>query len=224
MVGRVADKMVLSDEEWAFLVAQVRRHKVARSLSDRCGMILLCAERLQNKEVGTWLGVDEHTVGKWRRRFVKDRIEGLTDEYLPGRPRTVSDAQVAEVIERTLNSTPKDATGWSIRSMAAETGLSHTTIRRIWTAFGPQPYRSETFKPSTDPLFVDKMQDIVGLQMSPPNRAIALCVAKDPKSRHGIGNYRCCRWHRESPSGEPIPMCVTALHLCLPRSTSRQAQ
>jgi putative transposase len=181
MVGRSADEVVLSDGERAFLQAQVRRHKAARSLSDRCRMILLCAEGLQSKEVGAQLGVHEHTVGKWRRRFVGNRIEGLTDEYRPGRPRTVSDDQVAEVIERTLNSTPKDATHWSVRSMAAATGLSHTTIRRIWAAFGLQPHRSETFKLSTDPLFVDKVQDIVGLYMAPPNRAIVLCV--DEKSQ-----------------------------------------
>lgn len=181
MAGRVADEVVLRDEERCFLESQVRRHKVARSVSDRCRMILLCAEGLQSKDVAERLGVHEHTVGKWRRRFVKHRIEGLTDEYRPGRPRTVSDAQVAEVIERTLNSTPQDATHWSIRTMAAETGLSHTTIRRIWTAFGLQPHRSETFKLSTDPLFVDKVQDIVGLYLSPPNRAIVLCV--DEKSQ-----------------------------------------
>jgi len=181
MAGRVADEVVLSDEERAFLEAQVRRRKAARSLSDRCRMILFCAEGLQSKDVAERLGVHEHTVGKWRRRFVRDRIEGLTDEYRPGRPRTVSDTQVAEVIERTLNSTPMDATHWSIRSMAAATRLSHTTIRRIWTAFGLQPHRSETFKLSTDPLFVDKVQDIVGLYMSPPNRAIVLCV--DEKSQ-----------------------------------------
>lgn len=182
MVGRVADEVVLSDEERTFLEAQVRRHKAARSLLDRCRMILLCADGLQSKEVGARLGVHEHTVGKWRRRFVKDRIEGLTDEYRPGRPRTVSDAQVAEVIERTLNATPKDATHWSIRTMAAEMGLSHTTIRRIWSAFGLQPHRSEACKLSTDLLVVDKVQDIVGLYMSPPHRAIVLCV--DEKSQN----------------------------------------
>jgi len=180
-VGRLADAVVLSDEERGFLEAQVRRHKASRSLSDRCRMILLCAQGIQSKEVAERLGVREHTVGKWRRRFVRHRIEGLTDEYRPGRPRTVSDAQVAEVIERTLNTTPKDATHWSIRSMAAEAGLSHTTIRRIWMAFGLQPHRSEMFKLSTDPQFVDKVQDIVGLYMSPPNRAIVLCV--DEKSQ-----------------------------------------
>jgi transposase len=181
MVGRLADVVVLSGDERCFLESQFRRHKAPRSLSDRCRMILLCADGLASKEVARQMGVHEHTVGKWRRRFVRERIEGLTDECRPGRPRTVSDDQVAAVIERTLYSKPKDATHWSIRSMASETGLSHTTIRRIWAAFGLQPHRSETFKLSTDPLFVDKVQDIVGLYLSPPNRAIVLCV--DEKSQ-----------------------------------------
>ena len=181
MTRGLADAVVLSGDERAFLGRQVRRHKAARSLSDRCRMILLCAEGLKSREVSARLGFSEHTVGKWRRRFVTHRIEGLTDEYRPGRPRTVSDAQVVQVIERTLQSTPEDATHWSIRSMAAEMGLSHTTIRRIWNAFGLQPHRSETFKLSTDPLFVDKVQDVVGLYMSPPNRAVVLCV--DEKSQ-----------------------------------------
>ena len=109
----------------------------------------------------TWLpslGLHEHTVGKWRRRFLKDRCEGLLDEARPGRPRTIDDDQVAAVIERTLRTTPVDATHWSIRSMAAETGFSHTTIRRMWAAFGLQPHRSQTFKLSNDPLFVDKVR------------------------------------------------------------------
>lgn len=110
-------------------------------------MILLCAEGFQSKEVGARLGVHEHRVGKWRRRFVKDRIEGLTDDYRPGRPRTVSDDQVAQVIERTLQSTPKDATHWSIRPMAAATGLSHTTIRRSWAAFGRIGARRSSSRP-----------------------------------------------------------------------------
>lgn len=180
-MGRVADVVELSAAERTFLESQVRRHRAPRSLSDRCQMILLCADGMASKEVASTMGVHEHTVGKWRRRFVRDRLEGLSDEYRPGRPRTVSDAQVAEVIERTLQSTPRDATHWSIRSMAKEVGLSHTTIRRIWNAFGLQPHRSETFKLSTDPLFVDKVQDIVGLYLSPPNRAIVLCV--DEKSQ-----------------------------------------
>ena len=203
MAGRVAEEVVLSVDERRFLEAQVRRHKAARSLSDRCRIIPLCSEGRQSKAVAGRLEVHEHTVGKWRRRFVKDLIEGLTDEYRPGRARTVSDEQVAEVIEPRLQSTPKDATHWSIRSIASETSLSHTTIRRIWTAFGLQPHRSETFKLSTDPLFgpsrgllanrcratdasitcrsMDKVQDVVGLYLSLPNRAIILCV--DEKSQ-----------------------------------------
>ena len=160
---------------------QVRRHRVARSLSERCRIILRCADGFTSKAVGADLGVHEHTVGKWRRRFLKDRIEGLYDEARLGRPRTIDDDRVAAVIEHTLAATPHDATHWSIRSMAKQTGLSHTTIRRIWTAFGLQPHRSETFKLSTDPLFVDKVRDIVGLYLSPPDRALVLCV--DEKSQ-----------------------------------------
>ena len=111
----------------------------------------------------------------------RKRLEGLSDEYRPGRPRTVTDDKVAEVVERTLNTMPKDATHWSVRSMAEKTGVSHTTVHRIWSAFSLKPHRSETFKLSTDPLFVDKVQDIVGLYMAPPDRAVVLCV--DEKSQ-----------------------------------------
>ena len=179
--GRPLAALVLSDEERSFLEAQVRRHRVARSLSDRCRMILRCADGLGNKAVAAEIGVHEHTVGKWRRRFVKDRIDGLSDEPRQGRPRTIEDEKVAQVIERTLTSRPADATHWSLRSMAKEAGLSHTSIWRIWGAFGLQPHRAETFKLSSDPHFVDKVRDIVGLYMSPPDRALVLCV--DEKSQ-----------------------------------------
>ncbi len=141
-------------------------------------MILRCADGLDNKAVAVELGVHEHTVGKWRRRFVKDRLKGLSDAPRPGRSRTLADERIAEVIERTLTTTPADATHWSLRTMAQETGLSHTTIRRT---FGLQPHRAETFKLSSDPLFVDKVRDIVGLYLSPPDRALVLCV--DEKSQ-----------------------------------------
>ena len=180
-IGRPMAVLVLSDEERSYLERQVRRRRVARSISDRCRMILRCADGLTNKAVAAELGVHEHTVGKWRRRFLKERIEGLSDEPRPGRPRTLTDEQVAEVIERTLETTPADATHWSIRSMARESGLSHTTIRRIWAAFSVQPHRSKTFKLSSDPLFVDKVRDIIGLYLSPPDRALVLCV--DEKSQ-----------------------------------------
>jgi transposase len=118
------------------------------------------ADGLPSTSVAAELGIYDHTVGKWRRRFLKDRCDGLLDEAHPGRPRTINDDQVVAVIERTLRTTPVDATHWSIRSMAAETGFSHTTIRRMCTAFGLQPHRSQTFKLSSDPLFVDKVRDM----------------------------------------------------------------
>ena len=179
--GRPIAPLVLSAQERAYLERQVRRQRVARSMSERCRIILRCADGIPSKVVAAELGVHEHTVGKWRRRFLRDRVEGLLDEARPGRPRTINDDQVAAVIERTLRSTPDDATHWSIRSMAAATGFSHTTIRRIWAAFGLQPHRCETFKLSSDPLFVDKVRDIVGLYLSPPNRALVLSV--DEKSQ-----------------------------------------
>src|SRR6476659_10484946 len=179
--GRPIAPLVLSSDERAYLERQVRRRRVARSLSERRRVILRCADGVPSKSVANELGVHEHTVGKWRRRFLKDRIEGLLDEARPGRPRTIEDDQVAAVIERTLRSTPKDATHWSIRSMATTTGYSHTTIRRIWHAFGLQPHRQETFKLSSDPLFVDKVRDIVGLYLDPPLKAMVLCV--DEKSQ-----------------------------------------
>ena len=179
--GRPIAPLVLSAQERAYLERQVRRHRVARSLSERCRAILRCADGLPSKSVAAELGIHEHTVGKWRRRFLKDRCDGLLDEARPGRPRTINDDQVAAVIERTLRTTPADATHWSIRLMAGETGFSHTTIRRMWSEFGLQPHRSQTFKLSSDPLFVDKVRDIVGLYMSPPNRALVLSI--DEKSQ-----------------------------------------
>src|ERR1041384_8367532 len=154
--GRPIARLELSAEERDYLERQVRRHRVARSLSERCRIILRCADGLPSKSVATELG--------------------LHDEARSGRPRTIDDEQVAAVIERTLRTTPTDATHWSIRSMAAETGFSPTTIRRMWAAFGLQPHRSQTFKLSEDPLFVDKVRDIVGLYLSPPNRALVLSI------------------------------------------------
>ncbi|MEY9168841.1 transposase [Bradyrhizobium elkanii] len=127
--GRPIAPLVPSPQERAYLERQIRRHRVARSLSERCRAILRCADGLPNKSVAAELGIHDHTVGKWRRRFLKDRCDGLLDEARPGRPRTISDNQVAALIERTLQATPGDATHWSSRSMAAETGFSYTTPR-----------------------------------------------------------------------------------------------
>jgi transposase len=136
---------------------------------------------LKNTEIAGRLALDHATVRRWRSRFAVDRLDGLVDEPRPGRPRTVGDAQVEEVIIRTLESTPKNATHWSTRSMAAEVGLSQTAVSRIWRAFGLQPHRQETWKLSRDPLFIDKVRDVVGLYLDPPERAVVLCV--DEKSQ-----------------------------------------
>ena len=199
--GRPMAVLVLSDEERSYLERQARRRRVARSISDRCRMILRCADGLTNKAVAAEIGVHEHTVGKWRRRFLKERIEGLSDEPRPGRPRTLTDDQVAKVVERTLSATPADATHWSLRSMAKESGLSHTTIWRIWGAFGLQPHRSETFKLSGDPHFVDKVRDIVGLYLSPPDRALVLCVDEKSQIQALDRTQRSCRCCRACLSG-----------------------
>ena len=180
-VGRPVAAVVLSAAERSFLERRVRRRRVARGMSDRCRIVLRCADGLTSKAVAAELGVHEHTVGKWRRRFLQDRVEGLSDAPRSGRPRSIEDARVAEVVKRTLETSPPDATHWSIRSMAREAGLSHTTVRRIWKAFGLQPHRSEAFELSSDPLFVDKVRDIVGFYLSPPDRALVLCV--DEKSQ-----------------------------------------
>jgi transposase len=156
--------LVLSSDERDYLERQVRRRCVARSMSERCRIILRCSDGLPSKVVAVELGVHEHTVGKWRRRFLKDRIEGLLDEARPGRPRTIDDDQVAAVIERTLRSTPADATHWSIRSMAGAAGFSHTTIRRIWTAYLAASYVRSSILHSLETMTatVKKVHDAVG--------------------------------------------------------------
>lgn len=141
-MGGKAAELMLSDEERGFLEAHVRKHKAPGRLSGRCRIILLCAEGLANREVAERVGTHEHTVGRWRRKFAEKRIEGLSDGRRSGRPRTVTDDKVAEVVKRTLNTMPKDAARWSVRSMAAETGVSHMTVHRIWSEFSLKPHRS----------------------------------------------------------------------------------
>jgi transposase len=147
----------------------------------RSRIVLAAAEGLKNTEIAERVGVTRPVVTKWRNRFAEDRLEGLLDEPRPGRPRTVTDAQVEEVIVKTLETTPKDATHWSTRSMASEVGLTQSAVHRVWRAFGLQPHRQETWKLSKDPQFVDKVKDVVGLYLDPPERAVVLCV--DEKSQ-----------------------------------------
>ena len=168
--------MLLSDEEREQLQAWARRRKSAQALAQRSRIVLAAADGLNNTEIAERLGIHRGMAAKWRARFVGDRLDGLVDEPRPGRPRTIGDAQVEEVIVRTLETTPKDATHWSTRSLAAELGLSQSAVSRIWRAFGLQPHRSETWKLSRDPRFVAKVRDVVGLYLDPPERAVVLCV------------------------------------------------
>ena len=171
----------LTDEERAQLEAWERRRSSAQALALRSRIVLAAAEGPNNTEVANQLGIAVSSVRKWRNRFAEHRLDGLTDEPRPGRPRTVTDAHVEEVIVRTLETTPKDATHWSTRSMAREVGLTQSAVLRIWKAFGLQPHRQETWKLSKDPLFIDKVRDVVGLYLNPPERAVVLCV--DEKSQ-----------------------------------------
>lgn len=179
--GRPLRELVMSDEERAELQRWVRRPKSAQQLVERANIVLLCSKGLSNDAVAERVGVSKVTVCKWRERFRTMRLQGLSDAPRSGPPRRITDDRVDEVVTKTLTSRPKNATHWSTREMAAETGLSQSTIVRIWNTFGLQPHRSETFKLSTDPLFVEKTRDIIGLYMSPPERAIVLCV--DEKSQ-----------------------------------------
>jgi transposase len=180
-IGRPKAELVLSEEERAALEGWVRRRSTPQAWALRCRIILACAGGASNKDVAEQLGSTPHAVGRWRARFVQHRIAGLGDMPRPGGPRTVSDEQVAAVIAKTLESTPVGATHWSTRAMAKQMGLSQSTVSRIWRAFGLQPHRAETFKLSTDPYFVDKVHDVVGLYLDPPERALVFCV--DEKSQ-----------------------------------------
>jgi transposase len=181
MPSPVAVAIELSGEEREQLEAWARRRMSAQALAQRSRIVLLAAEGLKNTEIAERVGVVRAMVTKWRNRFAVDRLDGLVDEPRPGRPRTVTDAQVEEVITKTLESTPKDATHWSTRSMAREVGLTQSAVHRIWRAFGLQPHRQDTWKLSRDPQFVAKVRDVVGLYLDPPERAVVLCV--DEKSQ-----------------------------------------
>ena len=181
MAVRQLAPLGLSDDERAELKALTTRRKTAQALALRARIVLACAEGGQNTEVAARLGLDRATVGKWRRRFVERRVDGLHDEPRSVAPRTIDDARIEAVIVSTLESLPRDATHWSSRGMAKASGLSVSSVQRIWRAFGLQPHRMETFKLSTDPNFVAKVRDVVGLYVSPPEHAIVLCV--DEKSQ-----------------------------------------
>jgi transposase len=171
----------LSEDERVQLEAWARRPTSAQALALRSRVVLLASDALNNTEIAERLGVERKMVRRWRGRFAEHRLDGLTDEPRPGQPRKVTDEKVEEVITKTLESTPKNATHWSTRSMAAEVGLNQTAVSKIWRAFGLQPHRQDNWKLSKDPLFIDKVRDVVGLYLNPPERGVVLCV--DEKSQ-----------------------------------------
>jgi transposase len=179
--GRPVAKIELSAAVAGILEGYTQRRKTAQALALRARIVLGCAAGLSNQAVAARERVTPQTVGKWRRRFVERGVDGLLDEPRPGVPRKIDDAKVESVIVQTLESRPTGATHWSTRSMARHSGISTSSVGRIWRAFGLQPHRAESFKLSQDPLFVDKVRDVVGLYLNPPDHALVLCV--DEKSQ-----------------------------------------
>ena len=179
--GRPLAVLILTPDERETLERWARRPKTAQALAFRSRVVLTCAAGQPNEQVARRERVRPATVGRWRQRFVLKRLDGLLDDPRPGTPRQISDAQVERVVIRTLESLPKDATHWSTRSLARSCGMSRMAVHRIWRAFMLQPHRTETFKLSTDPLFIEKVRDIVGLYLNPPDKALVLCV--DEKSQ-----------------------------------------
>jgi len=180
-LGRPLPELKLTVEENHRLTEWARRRTSAQALALRARIVLACAQGASNTGVAQRLRVTIQTVGKWRARFMAQRLDGLLDAPRPGQPRKISDAKVEEVIAMTLERKPVNATHWSTRQMAKAAKLNPTAVGRIWRAFGLQPHRHENFKLSTDPLFIDKVRDIVGLYLDPPTRAVVLCV--DEKSQ-----------------------------------------
>ena len=188
--------MVLTDEERRVLAGWERRRKTAQALATRSRIVLRCSEGGTIGEVADQLGVSRDMVSKWRRRFLVDRLEGLSDEPRPGRPRLISDEQVEQVVTRTLEEAPSTGdTHWSTRSMAAAAGMSQSAVSRIWRAFGLKPHLVETWKLSTDPQFIEKVRDVVGLYLDPPEGALVLAVdpADDAHQRRGLSASLCER-------------------------------
>jgi transposase len=182
--GRPKPAVVLSDVERETLLRWSRRAKSSQALALRCRIVVGCAAEgglRSNREVAAELGVWPQTVTTWRARFLDRRLDGLVDEPRPGAPRKIGDERIEEVVVKTLEATPRDATHWSRASMATETGLSRSTVGRIWKAFNLKPHQADTFKISNDPQFIDKLRDVVGLYLDPPEKALVLAV--DEKSQ-----------------------------------------
>jgi len=179
--GRPLVPLTVSPTEREELVSIIRSRSVPQALAARARIVVLAADGYSNTAIAEKLGLSKPTVGIWRKRYLTQRLQGLYDEPRPGGPRSIRDEEVAALIRKTLKTKPKDGTHWSCRSIAAETKLSKSTVQRVWKAFGLQPHRQKHFKISTDPFFVEKVRDIVGLYLNPPDHAVVLCV--DEKSQ-----------------------------------------
>ena len=179
--GRPKAKLTISNDERSHLLSITRSRSLSAALTLRAKIVLACERESSNAVVAMQLSVGPRTIGKWRNRFIAERIEGLYDEIRTGRPRTVADEAVAELITKTLARKPKAATHWSVRAITQETGIAKSTVHRLFQLFGLQPHRTRSFKLSTDPFFVEKLRDVVGLYLNPPDKAVVLCV--DEKSQ-----------------------------------------
>jgi transposase len=215
--GPKLPELALTDDERATLERSARRRNSSQALALRCRIVLACAEGHSNQAVADRLGISKPTVTKWRSRFVAHRLEGLADEPRPGAARRITDEQVEQVLVTTLETTPADATHWSTRSLARQLGRSQPAISRIWRALGLKPHLVDTFKLSSDPLFIDKVRDVVGLYLNPPEAAMALWVDQKT-SVQGLDRTApilpCCQ---EPPSGPVTTMSATAPPTWTPR-------
>lgn len=179
--GRPKGEVKMSNEEREQLESWTNARSMPQGIAARMQIVLLAAQGMNSKAIAKKLKLSQTTVGKWRKRFIGKGIEGLHDELRPGRPRSISDEEIAQLLKKTINTKPTDCTHWTCRDFAAETGVSKSTVQRVWSSFGVKPHRSRSFKLSTDPFFVEKVRDIVGLYLDPPTNALVLCV--DEKSQ-----------------------------------------
>ena len=179
--GRPKSEIKLSDEEREQLESWAKARSMPQGMATRIQIVLMTAQGIDNKIIAKELKVSQATVGKWRKRFIGQGINGLHDELRPGRPRSISDEEIAQLLKKTINTKPTDSTHWTCRDFAAEIGVSKSTVQRIWSSFGIKPHRRRSFKLSTDPFFVEKVRDVVGLYLDPPTNAMVLCV--DEKSQ-----------------------------------------
>ena len=223
--GRPKRIVELTTEQREELLRWTRRPTTAQALALRARIILACAEGGDDVEVAARLGIIRDTVGRWRRRFVEHGADGLLDEPRPGAPRKISDRDVERVITMTLETKPRDATHWSTRSMAKAVGMSQSAVSRIWRAFALQPHRQDTFKLSKDPLFVEKVRDIVGLYLNPPDREWCFVSTRSRRSRRWTEHNLCCPYSLGCLSVERMTTCATVRHhRCSLHSISRAAR